>query len=154
MTYKFIKSSEKKQIESELEKIYGIQKLPYLLIEAGKRKIRAFSGSLLKEEIMALSKSTKIELVGIYLISKKDEEARLNFDAVSLLKDKINKNIIEINKEHFEKWIRGQDLELKIQKGTVVIKYENDLIGIGKSNGEKVFNYMPKERKLRTQILI
>lgn len=154
MTYKFIKSSEKRKIEAELEELYGIDSLPeYLLIEAGKKRIRAFSGSLSKEEIMLLSRAVKVELVGIYLISKKDEEARLNFDAVSLLKDKITKNVLEINEEQFQNWIRGQDLELETQRGTVVIKYKNDFIGVGKSNGEKVFNYIPKERKLKTQLI-
>lgn len=154
MTYKFIKSSEKRKIEAELEELYGIDSLPeYLLIEAGKKRIRAFSGSLSKEEIMLLSRAVKVELVGIYLISKKDEEARLNFDAVSLLKGKITKNVLEINEEQFQNWIRGQDLELETQRGTVVIKYKNDFIGVGKSNGEKVFNYIPKERKLKTQLI-
>ena len=33
-----------------------------------------------------------------------------------------------------------------------ITSYENDLVGVGKSNGEKIFNYVPKERKLKTPL--
>ena len=86
------------------------------------------------------------------MISKRDEQARINFDALPLLKNQIKKNIIEIDKEQLEKWIRGYDLEIKVQRGTIVLKFEEDLVGVGKSNGEKIFNYIPKERKIKTQL--
>jgi len=149
---KIIKSSQKKKLQKELEEIYGLPVLSYQLIQGGKKRLRAFSGSLTREQLLELKKIAKVELVGMYLISEKDTEPRLSFDAVSLLRKKITKNIIEINKEQFEQWIRGYDLEMQTQKGTIVIKYNNDLIGIGKSNGEKVFNYIPKERKIKTPI--
>ena len=152
MTFRFINSSEKKKILEEIKNLYGISELNYLLMEAGKKRIRAFSGSLTKEEISELNKFARIENTGMYLASQKDAEIRLNFDAVSLFREQITKNIIEINDEQFQKWIRGQDLELATQRGTIIIKYKDDLIGIGKSNGERIFNYIPKERKLKTQI--
>jgi len=148
----FIKSNEKKKILVELEEIYGITNLPYLLLETGKKKLRAFSGHLSKEEILQLTNLTNVELIGTYLISKKDADLRLSFDAVSLLKNQITKNILNINEEQFNEWIRGYDLNISTQRGIIVIKYKNDLIGVGKSNGDKIFNYVPKERKLKTPI--
>ena len=152
MTFRFIKSPEKKEIVKELEKYYGISELPYLLMETGKEKIRVFSGSFSKEEIVQLNQITKIEVVGLYFISQKDSEPRLSFDAVSLSRKKITKNIFEMNEEQFNLWIRGHDLDVKTQRGVVVVKYKDDLICVGKSNGEKIFNYVPKERKLKTQL--
>ena len=152
MKSKFLKSAEKKKIIEEMESIYGINKIPHLLLETGKRKIRGFSGNLTKEEIIELSQSARIEIIGMYLISQKDAEPRLNFDAVPLFKNQITKNILEIDKEQLEKWIRGHDLEVKTKRGTTILKYENDLVGVGKSNTEKIFNYVPKERKLKTQL--
>src|SRR3990167_5022119 len=110
MTFRFIKSPEKKEIVKELEKYYGISELPYLLMETGKEKIRVFSGSFSKEEIVQLNQITKIEVVGLYFISQKDSEPRLSFDAVSLARKKITKNIFEMNEEQFNLWIRGHDL--------------------------------------------
>jgi NOL1/NOP2/fmu family ribosome biogenesis protein len=149
---KFIKSSHKKKLLAELKEIYGLTSLPYQLIQGGKQKIRAFSGSLTREQLLALAEQTHIELVGMYFLSLKDAEPRLNFDAVSLLKNQITKNIVEIDEKQFQMWIRGYDLELKTQRGTIVIKHKNDLIGIGKSNGERIYNYIPKERKIKTPL--
>lgn len=152
MNVHFIKSSEKKQILAELEEIYGIKELNYMLIETGKKKIRAFSGDLTKEELYEISKYVNIELIGMYLISKKDDSMRINFDAVSLLRNEITKSKVKIKKEQCEQWVRGHDLVFATQRGVVVLEYENDLVGIGKSNGDKIFNYVPKERKIKTPI--
>jgi NOL1/NOP2/fmu family ribosome biogenesis protein len=150
---KFLNSKQKKLIKEGLKETYGITELKdYLLIEFGKKRLRAFSGNLTREEISQLSQITNIELIGMYLINQKDDDLRLNFDAVSLLRDQITKNVLEIDKKHLEMWFRGYDLELKCPRGIIVLKFQAELVGIGKSNTEKIFNYVPKERKLRTPI--
>jgi len=45
--------------------------------------------------------------------------------------------------------MRGQDLDIQTERGTVIIKHNSDLIGSGKSNTEKIINHIPKERRLR-----
>ena len=151
MTLRFIRSSEKHRIEEELEKQFGISKLPYLLLESGKEKTRAFSGSLSKEEIIKLSKLANIEIIGLYLL-KKEQDFRLSFDATHLLKSQITKNIVEISDIEYERWIRGHDLEKPAPLGTLIISYKGDFLGCGKSNGKIIFNYVPKDRRLKTQI--
>lgn len=152
MNIHFLKSKDKKEILAELEKIYGIEELPYLLIETGKRKIRAFSGHLSKEEIMQLGNLTNVELIGMYFINTRDNDLRINFDALSLLRGKITKSTVEIDEKQLALWLRGHDLQIKVPSGVVVIKFNEDIVGVGKSNGEKIFNYVPKERKLKTTI--
>jgi len=51
MKYRFIKSSEKRKILAQLEQQFGINSLPFLLIESAKGKYRAYSGHLSKDEI-------------------------------------------------------------------------------------------------------
>jgi len=150
MNVHFIKSSEKKKIVEQLNKQFGIENLNYMLIETGKEKIRAFSGSLSKEEIFELAKIANIEIIGLYSVNKeRADDLRITLDALHLLKDQITNNIIEINSDQFHKWIRGHDLDIATQKGAVIIKYQSDFVGCGKSNGEKIFNYLPKDRRLR-----
>ena|SRR3989344_2145330 len=151
MRLHFIKSSEKRRLVEELELIYGIEKVPYLLLETGKQKLRGFSGSLSKDEIKELSHIIRVEVIGLYLFSKRDEDIRISFDSISLLRDKIKKSTLEITEEQLHKWLRGNDLEIKVPSGIVVIKQKDDLFGIGKSNGEKIFNYVPRERTLKNQ---
>ena len=150
MNIRFIRSSEKKRITENLNGQFGIEKLPYLLIESGKERIRGFSGSLSKDEIILIAQLTNIESIGIYLIKKENEsDLRLSIDAIHLLKDQINKNILEINESQLHDWLRGKDLEIQTEKGNVIIKFKDDFMGSGKSNGEKIFNYLPKERRLK-----
>src|SRR3989344_8512210 len=112
MTFRFLNSAEKKKVLEEIKELYGIDEIPYLLMEVGKKKIRAFSGNLTKEEIGELSRFARTEVTGMYLASQKDTEIRLSFDVVSLLRKQIKNNIVELTEEQFQKWIRGQDLEI------------------------------------------
>ncbi len=148
MNTHFIKSNEKRDIVEQLKEQFGIEELPYLLIESGKEKIRAFSGSLSKEEIIQIGGLVKVEIVGLYLL-KKENDFRLSLDAATILKNQITKNILEINDEQFYKWIRGYDLQIEVPRGTYVLKYKNDFIGCGKSNEKTIFNYVPKDRRIK-----
>ena len=147
----FIRSSEKKRIIEQLKEQFGIEKIPYLLIRSGKEKIRAFSGHLSKEEIKTLSQITNIESIGLYLIKQeKEQDLRLSIDATNLLKSQITKNILEVNNEQLLDWIRGKDLQIITTQNTKIIKHNQDFIGCGKSNGIKIFNYIPKGRRLKS----
>ena len=148
MNLHFIKSNEKRKIIDQLGKQFGVEDFPHLLIESGKEKIRAFSGSLSKDEIAKLSQIANIELIGLYFI-KREDYYRLSLDAIHLLKSQINKNIADISEEQFNKWIRGNDLELNLPAGIYIVRYKEDFIGCGKSNGAILFNYVPKDRRLR-----
>ena len=128
--------------------------MPYLLIESGKEKIRGFSGSLSREEISEIGRIAPIEAIGIYLL-KKEFDWRLSLDATTILKNQISKNTIEITDKQLEEWIRGFDLDIKYDdKCTIVIKHDNDLIGCGKSNNQKIFNYLPQERRIKSRLKI
>ena len=108
--------------------------------------------NLTREEIFQLSELANIEVIGMYLISQKDDDMRLNFDAVSLFRNQITKKIVEIDKKQLDLWMRGYDLDISCERGIVVLKFQDNLVGIGKSNTEKIFNYVPKERKLKTPL--
>jgi len=149
MMLKFIKSSQKKAIVEKLKEQFGITELPYLLIESGKEKTRAFSGHLSKEEILKIAEIAHVEVIGLYLLKEENNELRLSHDAVHLLKEQITRNIIEVKEEQALNWLRGHDLDIKANKGSVIIKFQDDFIGCGKSNGDKIFNYVPKDRRLK-----
>jgi len=149
MNIRFIKSSEKKRILNELNEKFGVDSLPYLLIGTGKERIRAFSGSMSKDEIMKLGDMANVELIGSYIMSGKDEDLRFNFDFISLIRKKITNGIVDIDELQFYDFIRGKDISLKCEKGVVVLRHEGNLVGVGKSNGEKIFNYIPKERRIK-----
>ncbi|MDD5700394.1 MAG: hypothetical protein PHH00_04405 [Candidatus Nanoarchaeia archaeon] len=150
ISIKFLRSDERKKILQSLKEQYGIEELPFMLIETGKEKIRAFSGSMTKDEILKLGKLANIELIGLYMI-KQEHDLRLSFDATHLLKNQITKSTIEIDDEQLDKWMHGNDIEPKekTEKQTYVISHKGDFLGGGKSNGQIMFNYVPKDRRLK-----
>ena len=59
------KAKKKKFIEGI--SYLGVEKIPLLLMATGTERVRAFSGSLSNEEIMAFWRLFPIEGVGLYL---------------------------------------------------------------------------------------
>ncbi len=148
MNVKFLKSPEKKKIVDQLQEQFGIEELPYLLLETGKEKIRGYSGHLSKEEILEIGESAHIEIIGLYIL-KEEQGFRLSFDATQLLAGQIKKQVVEINDEQLAQWMKGNDLQIALERGTYAVKHNEDFVGCGKSNGEVLFNYVPKDRRVR-----
>lgn len=156
---KFLYGKEKKKLMEKLA-YYGIEKLPFLLVESGKEKIRGYSGTLAPEEIINISKIASIEIIGLYLFHNYEDNIRLSFDAVHALKSQITQNILEITDEQAKEFLKGNDVLLTSEdeeklkqksetRGFKIIKNRGDLLGTGKLVEGRIVNYMPKERRLR-----
>lgn len=149
MNVKFLNSPEKKEIIEKLNENYGISSLPHLFLQIGREKIRAFSGSLTKEEISKIAREANIEIIGMYLAKFEKDGIRLSHDAVTLLADKITKNITDITDEQAKEWMKGNDLAIKMENKYIIIRNKNLLLGCGKSTGERIINFVPKERRVK-----
>ena len=89
----------------------------------------------------------RIENIGIYFAKEQPDGIRLTIYSVHLIN--INKNILEINNDESEKWFKGYDLDINTSKGFKILKNNNDFIGCGKSTGQKISNFVPKERRVK-----
>ena len=167
MKIEILDRAKKKRILEQLER-FGIKKIPQLLIRTGIERIRAFSGSLSNEEIMSLWTILPFEGIGEYVakeISDKhnNTEVRLSVDALHMWREQINQNIFILTKEQEEFWFRGKNLELSDEqkkelenfKGFIVVKSFNgkDFVGTGKVGEGIVYNYLPKERRRKSQTI-
>lgn len=146
---KIIKSKEKKKILEKLNQQFGIQKIPYLILKFGKEKYRAYSGNLSREELLILDENLRIETAGTYFAKEQIDGIRLTLDGVSLFKDQISKNILEISDEQADEWLKGNELQIKTDKNFKIIKNKNAFLGCGKSTSEKISNFVPKERRVK-----
>ncbi len=151
MNIEFINSKEKKRILEKLNDEFGINELPYLLIETGKEKIRGFSGTMTRDEIKLLGELARIEIIGAYLFKEENGALRLSLDGIHILGKQIGKSIIEISEKELDKWIRGENLEIEHneEQGMYIVKNNNDFLGCGKWNGKVLINFVPKERRIR-----
>jgi NOL1/NOP2/fmu family ribosome biogenesis protein len=121
-----------------------------MIFLTGRERLRGFTGDLDVNELYLLDRITNLEFLGMYLF-KPDENrsVRLGFDASVIFSNQTSKNVLEINELQFKEWMKGNNLDIKITKGMYVVKFRDDFLGCGVSNGDKLINFVPKERRLR-----
>jgi len=149
-------STDKKKILEQLNTQFGITNLPYLMIQFGAEKLRLYSGVLSKEELYYLDNELRIENIGLYFAKYERNnqnninEIRLTIDGVQLLKSQITKNIVELDDIQANQWLSGNDLDIKTtDRGWKILKHKEEFLGCGKSTGERITNFMPKERRIK-----
>ena len=142
-------STDKKRIIEQLNEQFGITDLPYLVIQFGKEKLRLYTGNLSKEELYYLDNEIRIENIGLYFAKYEDVGIRLTIDGVQLLKNQITKNILELDDTQANQWLKGNDLDINTERGWKILKHKNEFLGCGKSTGERITNFMPKERRIK-----
>lgn len=110
---------------------------------------------ILSEAIEALEGSEiRIDSVGMYFGEKVNEkEFRLTIEGSNLIGKKCDKNIIEINDDELEKWMRGEDLTSDDERNAfVIIKHNQDFLGCGKLKEKVIKNFIPKSRRIHAKL--
>lgn len=148
MSGRFLSSGERKKFLNEFKERFGLPSVPVILIESGKEKVRAFSGTLSRDELVALGTFARVEFVGLYF-GKEDFGFRFSFDATQIIGPKLTEHVLDINEEQFNLWMRGHELPIEVESGVHVVRYNGDYLGCGFSNGKKLLNYVPRERQLK-----
>jgi NOL1/NOP2/fmu family ribosome biogenesis protein len=149
MNIHILNSGEKKKIIEDLNEKFGITELPWLLVMAGKGKIRAFSGSMTRDEIAKLSYDIRIELPGLYILREESDGYRISHDGLFVFKNMATKNIVDISDKQADEWLRGENIEIDSEDKWVLLGNKGELIGCGKVKDKKVINYVPRERRVR-----
>jgi NOL1/NOP2/fmu family ribosome biogenesis protein len=95
-------------------------------------------------------KQLRVNSLGMYLGELYNNDLRLSVDAAQLIGKGAKKNIIELNDEQAERWMKGEDFEVDSDiNGFVIVKNNSDFLGCGKVAGRKLYNYVPKERRIK-----
>lgn len=149
---KIFSKKEKQEIEKKLNKQFGINEIPGILVKMGQDRIFFFSGKITENEIKKIESEIPIERVGVYFARIVDDFPKLSMEGTQILKEQINKNIFELNEEQLKNWMSGRDLMIKTgERGFLVMKYRNDFLGCGKASAEKISNFIPKSRRLKNK---
>lgn len=149
MNIHILNSGEKKKIIEDLNAKFGITELPWLLVMAGKGKVRAFSGSMTRDEIAKLSYDIRIELPGLYILREESDGYRISHDGLFVFKNLATKNIVDISDKQADEWLRGENIEIDLEDKWVLLRNKGELIGCGKVKDKKVINYVPRERRVK-----
>jgi len=142
ISIKAMNSGEKKQLQSLLFERFGSSINGEFMIN---NQNKVF---LVTPKIRLINlKDLNADGVGLYVCCIERDGVRLSIEGSQLLKA-VN-NTIEISDEQVFDWTRGFKLDIKASKGYVIIKHKGDVLGCGKSNGEVIFNDVPKPRRIR-----
>lgn len=126
------------EVHRSLREQFGIDKIPGRIMKLGEEKLFLFTGDAADEEIKKLENIVPVERLGVYFAKIIREDVKLSIEGSQILKEQVKKNIFELDDEQAEKWMMGQELNLKSgKKGFVVMKYEDNFLGCGKASEEK-----------------
>ncbi|MEX0932794.1 MAG: hypothetical protein WDZ77_01710 [Candidatus Pacearchaeota archaeon] len=152
---KILNKTEKNHIEKKLSEQYGSDSIEGELAIRGKDKIFLFSGGFNSDDLKRLAKAIFIERIGVYF-AKEDERMggiRLSIEGSQILKNKLKKNVFELNHEQTEEWMQGKELRIKTgKKGFLIMKSGDNFLGTGKASEEKIGNFIPKNRRLKESL--
>lgn len=148
MKIETLNKKEKRDFEEKLKERFGITLPRCLLIKAGKNKIRIFTGDFSEHELNIVAGIIRLETAGMYMaVIDKQNKIRLGFSASTLFYGA--KNILGLNENQAKNWFRGEDLNIKVRdKGYIILKFDDMIIGCGKATEDKILNFVPKERRI------
>ncbi|MBU0470990.1 MAG: hypothetical protein KKF65_00055 [Nanoarchaeota archaeon] len=143
---KILNSKEVKQIKKFLSSQFGFdEKLDFVFLRSSRDRLYVINRDV---EMIDLSK-LRIDSLGLYFASYMPEGLRLSIEGAQIIGPKAKKNILELNKEQFEQWLKGEDIEINTSmKDFVIVKHNSDYVGCGKIKNNLLMNYVPKARRL------
>lgn len=129
----------KKQWEADV-------KLDYCFLMNNKDKIFIVNRDISKIDFSKI----RVNSLGLYFGEMKDGNLRLSIEGSQLIGEYAKKNVLELDDHELNSWVKGQDFNININlKGFVLIKNKESFYGTGKINNNKLWNFVPKARRLR-----
>jgi NOL1/NOP2/fmu family ribosome biogenesis protein len=139
---KFLNSREKKELFKQLKEQFDCNELDMIFLENSQSKIFALSKDYAKADL----EKVNVNNLGLYFAKKEREGIRLSIEGAQMVNAR--KNIIELNKEQANLWMKGEDITMEGNSGFVIIKSDNDIFGCGMLRNNILRNMVPKERRL------
>ena len=97
----------------------------------------------------------RINSIGCYFGEYKGGDLRLSIEGAQLIGPHANKNIIELNGQETEQWMKGETIIKETElAGFVLIKHAKDWLGCGKATADgRILNFVPKTRRITSASL-
>lgn len=147
----FLSKKVVERIEKIVEKNYGVKPnfSGMVLATTGNWKIWLISKQIGEIDCSKL----RINLVGLYFGRLIGKKIRLSIEGCQLIGNFAKKNFVILSKDEVEKFVKGHDCNVAKainceEENFVLVKYENDFLGIGKYVSGKIENLIPRSRRL------
>ena len=148
MKLEILSSKKVREIHQLLKDRFGFdRRLDYNFSKSGKGRIWVYSKEVDKIRLEDLN----VEAVGLYFCFKEKKGLRLSIEGAQLIGKYAEKNVVELDEEQVQRWIRGFDLRVKerLENGYVILKSGKDIIGCGKYKDGKLLNIVRKGRRIK-----
>lgn len=145
-----LNTRELKEIKKVLIKQFDFQgKLPYVFLISPRNRIYIVNRDF--EKIPLNKLGTKIDSIGLYFGEYKNTSIRLSMEGSLIIAKDSSKNILELTEDEMKKWLKGEDLfkDMGEESKFLIIKYKKDILGCGRYKEKRIFNYVPKERRMK-----
>ena len=146
---KLLSPRERKFLENRLRSLYGVEKgfSDLVLIKCGRRRIRATT----KETLELASKLKGIQQIGLYVMKVSNSDISLSVEGAQLLNGDIKNNIIELDEEQVEMWMKAVPIKIETTyRGRYVIgKFNRLYLGSARvSRNGLLYPQIPKWRRI------
>lgn len=147
---KFLNKKETRQILNNIKDHYGTTfKENYIFLKNNQEKIYIINKYFAKLD----TKHIRLNNIGLYVAKIEKAGIRLTIEGSQLVKP--IKNTIKITKQQQKKWLNGQELDIDKKLDTyLVVKSGKDFIGTGKARDGKLLNFIPKRRRIISEVKI
>lgn len=146
-----LNSKDKKHIRQHLTLEFGITSLPdNMVFFCLNKKERVYACN--KEIFDVEQESLRVNSFGLYFGTFMPDGFRLSIEGVQLIGHLANKNVFLIDDSQFEAYLKGENLDCfqeEFQKEYVIVKHDNDFLGVGKVKNNIFTNHLPKSRQLK-----
>ena len=143
----WLNNSEMKRIRSLIEKQWGgCPDLDYYMTIKGGERVFLVG----KESAKFDTKGLRVNSQGLYFGRLSHGEFKLSIEGSQIVGPVANKNVLELQEQEFQQWIRGLDLEVPgSEKRFVLIKHKDDFFGCARQAGGRLLNLVPKDRRIK-----
>ena len=148
MKLKVLSAREIKEIHQMLKDRFGFdRRLDYNFSKSGKGRIWIYPKEVEKIKL----KDLNMEAIGLYFCFKEERGLRLSIEGTQLIGKFAKKNVVELNEEQVQRWIRGFDLDVqeRVENGYVILRFGEEIIGCGKYRNGKILNTVRKGRRVK-----
>jgi len=148
MKAKVLNKKEVKRIVNSLDEQYSVSglKLDYVFVLGSEDKIY-----LIDKKFAELGLSDlRVNSLGLYFGKLENGKVRLSIEGSQIVGPFAGRGVVVLSRSQIAGWVRGNNVYIDADcDGFVLVKHGDDFFGSSKCSKGTLFNYVPKNRRIR-----